>query len=65
MAVLFLLPTENANTDIDRENNGGILTLTFTNMYQITPSHQAWVAARSADLHSDFDQQNNSFELVV
>ncbi|CAM3609486.1 iron donor protein CyaY [Parendozoicomonas haliclonae] len=53
---------EELETDIDYENAGGILTLTFENGSQIILSRQAaltqlWVAARSGGFHFDFDEE--------
>jgi CyaY protein len=49
-----------ADTDIDTELNGGILTLTFANDSKVIVNRQAplreiWVAAKSGGFHFRFD----------
>ena len=54
------LQLESADTDIDVETNGGILTLEFANRGKIivnrqTPNREIWVAAKSGGFHFHFD----------
>jgi CyaY protein len=47
---------ENADTDIDNQRSGGMVTLTFGNASQVVvnlqkPLHEIWVAARSGGYH--------------
>jgi CyaY protein len=51
---------DQADTDIDSELNGGILTLTFANDTKViinrqTPMREIWVAAKSGGFHFRFD----------
>ncbi len=51
---------DHANTDIDAELNGGILTLTFENGSKVivnrqTPNREIWVAAKSGGFHFRYD----------
>ena len=57
---------EESGADIDYENAGGILTLTFENGSQIILSRQGalsqlWMAARSGGFHFDFDNEKDSW----
>ncbi|EIJ43768.1 iron donor protein CyaY [Beggiatoa alba B18LD] len=50
---------ENCSVDIDYENNGGILTLTFANMSKIVinrqpPVQQLWVASKLGGFHFNY-----------
>lgn len=50
-----------ADTDLDYENSGGILTLHCGNGSQLilnrqTPARQLWLAARSGGFHFDWDE---------
>ena len=50
---------EDADTDIDAENAGGILTLTFENGSKVIinrqgPTKEIWVAARSGGFHCGY-----------
>ena len=52
---------DEAGTDIDYENSGGILTLHCSGGSQLilnrqTPVRQLWLAARSGGFHFDWDQ---------
>ncbi len=52
--------------DIDYENAGGILTLTFENSTQIILSRQGalcqlWMAARSGGFHFDFSDERKEW----
>lgn len=52
--------------DIDYENVGGILTLTFSNGSKIiinrqTPARQIWVAAKSGGFHFDYRSESDSW----
>ncbi|MCV6609733.1 MAG: iron donor protein CyaY [Amphritea sp.] len=51
---------DDAETDIDYMNNGGVLTIICENKTQIiftrqTPVKQLWLACRSGGFHFDFD----------
>ena len=53
---------EDAELDIDVENAGGVLTLTFENDSKVilsrqTPVTQLWLAARSGGFHFDYDKE--------
>ena len=51
---------DDAETDLDFMNNGGVLTVICENRSQViftrqTPVKQLWLAARSGGFHFDFD----------
>lgn len=53
---------DDAETDIDFLNNGGVLTIICENRSQIiltrqTPVHQLWVATRSGGYHFDLQSE--------
>lgn len=53
-------PLDDAETDLDYINNGGVLTIICENQSQIiftrqTPVLQLWLAARSGGFHFDYD----------
>ncbi len=57
---------DDADLDIDIENAGGILTLTFENNSKVILSRQAplsqlWLAARSGGFHFDYDEEAESW----
>lgn len=53
-------------TDVDYENQGGVLTLTMPNGSQIiinrqTPNRQLWLAAKSGGYHYVYNEQQNQW----
>ena len=57
---------DESETDIDFENAGGILTLTFANNSQIILSRQGalrqlWLAARAGGFHFDYNPDQNAW----
>ncbi len=57
---------DESGTDIDFENAGGILTLTFENRSQIILSRQGalrqlWMAARTGGFHFDYNQEQKEW----
>ena len=57
---------DDAGLDIDIENTGGILTLTFENSSKVilsrqTPLTQLWLAARGGGFHFDYDDEAESW----
>ncbi|WP_462380669.1 iron donor protein CyaY [Pseudomonas sp. Marseille-QA0892] len=51
---------DDADSDVDLENAGGVLTVRFENRSQLIlsrqpPLRQLWVAARSGGFHFDYD----------
>ena len=54
--------TDNTESDIDAELNGGVLSLTFENGSKIiinrqTPNREIWVAAKSGGFHFRHEEQ--------
>ncbi len=50
---------ENADDDLDIDNQGGVLTITFADRSKVivsrqTPIRQLWLAARSGGFHFDY-----------
>ncbi|MEH6578310.1 MAG: iron donor protein CyaY [Amphritea sp.] len=57
---------DDAETDLDFMNNGGVLTVICENSSQViftrqTPVKQLWLAARSGGFHFDFDADNKQW----
>ncbi len=57
---------EDSGCDIDCENSGGILTLSFDNGSHIILSRQSatrqlWVAAKSGGFHMDFNEEREEW----
>ncbi len=53
---------DDADTDIDNQRTGGMITLTFPNRSQIIinlqkPLHEIWLAAKSGGYHYKFDSK--------
>lgn len=59
---------DDSASDLDYENNGGVLTIEFDNGSQIiinrqTPTRQIWVATRAGGFHFDYDADNEQWVL--
>lgn len=57
---------DDAETDLDYMNNGGVLTVICENKTQIiftrqTPVKQLWLACRSGGFHFDFDPARDTW----
>lgn len=57
---------DEASTDLDYENNGGVLTVICENQTQIiftrqTPVTQLWLAARSGGFHFDYAEDRQTW----